>query len=140
MKKNNIMAEVTYTGELHTIATHLRSGDAINTDAPVDNRGKGQAFSPTDLMATSLASCILTVMGIRAMDWEIPMTGAHATVEKHMASNPRRIQKLVVEISMPEMSLTQKQKEILEKIAHTCPISMSLHPDLEEEISITWVN
>jgi len=131
-------SKVLYTGQLHTAATHLKSGNEISTDAPTDNRGKGEAFSPTDLMATSLGTCILTVMGIKAMDKEIDMEGATAEVTKIMAANPRRIARIEVVIQMPNKPYTDKEKKLLEAAAHHCPVANSLHPDLEEVITIHW--
>lgn len=131
-------SKVTYQNNLRTTAVHLRSGNEILTDAPVDNRGKGEAFSPTDLFATSLGSCILTIMGIKAADKEIDMTGATAEVNKIMGSNPRRIIRLEVTIQMPDNNYTEKEKKILEAAAHGCPVGKSLHPDLEEIIQINW--
>ncbi len=133
-------ATVTYTGQLRTEATHLRSGNKILTDAPVDNQGKGEAFSPTDLMATSLATCILTIMGIAARNHHIDMEGASATVNKIMAANPRRIARLEVTITMPEKQFSEKEKKILEKAAHHCPVSLSLHPDTEEVVHLIWTD
>ncbi len=131
-------SKITYQNNLRTAAVHLRSGNEILTDAPVDNRGKGEAFSPTDLLATSLGSCILTIMGIKAADKEIDMTGATAAVNKIMGSNPRRITRLEVTIQMPDNNYTEKEKKILEAAAHGCPVGKSLHPDLEEIIQINW--
>lgn len=131
-------SKITYQNNLRTAAVHLRSGNEILTDAPVDNRGKGEAFSPTDLLATSLGSCILTIMGIKAADKEIDMTGATAAVNKIMGSNPRRIARLEVTIQMPDNNYTEKEKKILEAAAHGCPVGKSLHPDLEEIIQINW--
>ncbi len=131
-------AKVEYLGQLGTKATHLKSGNVIHTDAPVDNRGKGEAFSPTDLMATSLASCMMTIMGIKAMDKGIDMEGASATVLKVMASNPRRIARIEINIQMPDKGYSDKEKKILEKAAHGCPVGKSIHPELEEVITINW--
>ena len=130
--------EITYTGQLGTSATHLRSGDIIRTDAPVDNQGKGEAFSPTDLVAGALGSCILTIMGIAARNHEIDMIGAKAAVQKIMAPNPRRISRLEVTVTMPPNNYSDKQKKTLERAAHHCPVANSLHPDLEEVIEIIW--
>lgn len=131
-------SKITYQNNLRTAAVHLRSGNEILTDAPVDNRGKGEAFSPTDLLATSLGSCILTIMGIKAADKEIDMTGATAEVNKIMGSNPRRIARLEITIQMPDNQYTEKEKKILEAAAHGCPVGKSLHPDLDEVIQINW--
>lgn len=131
-------AEIIYTGDLSTTATHLKSGNNIITDAPTDNRGLGRAFSPTDLLAGALGSCILTIMGIKALDKEIDMVGAKAEVNKIMASNPRRIARLEVRVTMPPKDYSEKDKAILERAAHHCPIANSLHPDLEEVIEFVW--
>ena len=131
-------SKITYQNNLRTAAVHLRSGNEILTDAPVDNCGKGEAFSPTDLLATSLGSCILTIMGIKAADKEIDMTGATAEVNKIMGSNPRRIARLEITIQMPDNQYTEKEKKILEAAAHGCPVGKSLHPDLDEVIQINW--
>jgi putative redox protein len=131
-------AEVVYLGNLRTEATHLRSGQTIVTDAPVDNHGKGEAFSPTDLAATSLASCMITTMGIAANTHGIEMDGARAEVLKVMANDPRRISAIEIDIYMPPVEYQSKQKTILEKAALTCPIARSLHPDLEEITRFHW--
>ena len=131
-------AEVIYQGNLRTEATHIRSGNTCLTDAPVDNRGKGETFSPTDMVAVAHASCILTIMGIKAADHEIDITGTSAKTTKTMASDPRRIIRLEVIIDMPDKSYSDKQKKILEKAAYYCPVKNSLHPDLEEIIHINW--
>ncbi len=130
---------VVYKGELRTHATHIRSANQLITDAPVDNNGKGQAFSPTDLVATALASCIFSIMGIGAAKRDIPMEGAYAQVTKVMASEPRRIAKVIVEIQMPKnVDYTDDQVRLLKKLAETCPVARSLHPDLVQEISVTF--
>ncbi len=131
-------SEVKYLGHLRTECTHLRSGDKILTDAPVDNKGKGEAFSPTDLTATSLASCMITTMAIAADTHNIPMEGAKAEVLKIMASDPRRIAGIEVDIYMPPLDYSDKQKRILENAAKTCPVGRSLHPDLKEVLRIHW--
>lgn len=127
---------VTYLGDLRTECTHLLSGQKIITDAPPDNHGKGEAFSPTDLCATSLATCILTTMGIRARDLDI--SGAHAEVTKIMASDPRRIGRIVVKITMPKNNFSDKDKKVLETIAHTCPVALSLAEGVEQVIDFEW--
>ncbi|MBV6438538.1 MAG: OsmC family peroxiredoxin [Haliscomenobacteraceae bacterium CHB4] len=127
---------VTYLGELRTECTHLRSGQKFVTDAPPDNQGKGEAFSPTDLCATSLATCILTTMGIRARDLDI--TGAYAEVNKIMASDPRRISRIEVKITMPKNNFSDKDKKILEGIARTCPVALSLSENIEQVLDFEW--
>lgn len=131
-------AKITYTGQLNTQAEHIKSSTIISTDAPTDNQGKGQSFSPTDLVATGLASCILTIMGIKARDKGVDMSGATAEVTKVMGSNPRRIVRLEVKVQMPDNNFTEKEKMLLEKAAHHCPVGNSLHPDLEEIVTINW--
>ena len=131
-------SKIKYTGNLRTEATHLKSGNSIITDAPTDNNGNGEAFSPTDLVATALGSCILTIMGIKAKDAEIDMDGAEVEITKVMASNPRRISKIIATIQMPQKDYSTRDKKILEKAAHHCPVFNSLSPDLEEEINLFW--
>lgn len=131
-------SKVTYTGELRTICEHLNSGDTFITDAPVDNNGLGQAFSPTDTVATGLASCMLTMMGIKANGLEADLSNATAEVTKHMASEPRRISKIEVVLSLPS-NISDKNRKILIHTANTCPVHHSLHPDIEKVISFNWV-
>ncbi|NER09003.1 Uncharacterized OsmC-related protein [Muriicola jejuensis] len=130
-------SKVTYTGDLRTTCVHLRSGNEFITDAPVDNNGLGQAFSPTDTVATALASCMLTVMGIKARSWESDLDGAYAEVTKHMAADPRRIVKIEVAIHMPG-HFSDKNRTILENTARTCPVLYSIHPDIEKKIDFHW--
>lgn len=130
-------SKVVYTGNLRTENKHLKSGGTYITDAPVDNNGKGEAFSPTDTVATGLANCILTVMGIKARQMDANMTGAVAAVTKTMASDPRRISKIEIEITMPE-GFSEKEKKILEHTARTCPVHYSLHPDIDKGVSFNW--
>ena len=132
-------AQVTYKGSLRTSATHLRSGNDIITDAPVDNNGKGEAFSPTDLVATALASCLITIMGIKADQMGINIEGAAGDIEKIMDSNPRRIKQVKVKVTMPaHTSYEAKDKKILEAAARTCPVALSLHPDTIQTIDFIW--
>ena len=133
-------SKIIYSGELRTNAVHTSSNNSIVTDAPVDNFGKGEAFSPTDLAATSLASCMLTVLGIYAQNNGIDMIGSNAEVTKIMSSEgPRRIAEIdvILEIKTKEV-LDDKQKVILERVAKTCPVSLSLHPDLKQNIQISF--
>lgn len=129
---------VQYLGELRTEATHLLSGQKIITDAPPDNQGKGEAFSPTDLCATSLASCMLTIMGISARNHGLDMTGAKAEVTKIMAADPRRISGIEIRITMPANGFTDIQKKILEAAARACPVHFSLAEGLEEVVVFEW--
>jgi len=131
-------AHVTYSGELHCELTHLLSGVQITTDAPPDNQGKGAAFSPTDLCATSLAACMLTTMAIRIRDKGISIEGARADVTKVMAADPRRIGRIEVRLFMPKNNYSEGDKKLLEHIAHTCPVALSLHPDLEQVVVFEW--
>ena len=131
-------SKVTYLGDLRTESTHLKSGNSFFTDAPTDNNGKGKAFSPTDTVATGLASCMITVMGIKARDLGVDMTGTTAHVTKIMASNPRRISKIEVVLDFP-FDANEKTRKILERIATTCPVYYSLHPDIEKDISFNWI-
>jgi len=131
-------SRVTYTGELRTTCEHIRSGNEFITDAPVDNNGLGQAFSPTDTVATGLASCMLTVMGIKAKTIEVDLSGSTADVTKHMASEPRRISKLEVSLELPA-SVSEKNRTILERTANTCPVHYSLHPDIEKVVTFNWI-
>lgn len=130
---------VIYKGDLRTEATHLRSGTVIETDAPVDNQGKGERFSPTDLVATALASCMCTLMGIAARTHGINIDGTHCEVEKIMAANPRRIGEIKINLHFPEsQTYTDKDKKILEHAAMTCPVFESLHPDMKKTVSFLW--
>ena len=130
-------SKVEYKGNLRTEAEHIASGNTIITDAPVDNNGKGEAFSPTDTVATALASCALTIMGIKAesMDWDI--SGITAEVTKIMGTEPRRISKIKIDFKVP-FETDDKQRKLLEKTAKTCPVFMSLHPDMEKELNFIW--
>ena len=130
-------ARVVYKGNLRTEATHLQSGSTIITDAPVDNHGKGEAFSPTDSVATALATCMITVMGIKAEEMQISLEGTTAEVTKTMASDPRRISKIEVNLEFPE-SYSEKHTKILENTARTCPVLESLHPNIEKIITFSY--
>jgi uncharacterized OsmC-like protein len=134
----NLISKVIYNGELRTTADHVKSGQLIITDAPTDNNGKGEAFSPTDLLSTSLASCMLTIMGIRASSMNITIDGTAAHVEKFMASNPRRVSKIVIRIQMPHSDYSASDKKILELAARTCPVALSLSREIEQDISFHW--
>ncbi len=130
-------SKVTYNGELRTECIHLQSNDSLVTDAPVDNNGLGQAFSPTDTVATGLASCMLTMMGIKANGLEVDLKGTTASVTKHMAASPRRISKIEVEVHLPK-EISDKNRKILVHTANTCPVHYSLHPDIEKVITYNW--
>ena len=132
-------SKVVYLGELRTAATHLRSSTIVETDAPVDNQGKGERFSPSDLVATALASCMLTIMGIAARTHEINIGGTECDVEKIMGTNPRRITEVKINMQFPlDQAYTDKEKKLLEHAALTCPVIESLHPDLKKTVSFLW--
>ncbi|HVD97695.1 MAG TPA: OsmC family protein [Cytophagaceae bacterium] len=127
----------TYLGELRTEGKHLKSGNTLVTDAPIDNNGKGEAYSPTDLVCAALSSCILTTMGIVANRDGIDMKGMTAEVTKIMAVSPRRIAEIVVNMKLPEEKvnrLSEKNKQVLKHSAHTCPVALSLHPDTKQTL------
>ena len=130
-------SKVIYQGGLRTQATHIRSGNTIITDAPVDNKGKGEAFSPTDLVATAIASCMLTIMGIKADEMKIKIEGTTAEVEKIMGSEPRRITQVNILIKIP-ISADDKTKKILEKSAMTCPVDKSLSEQMIRDVKFIW--
>src|ERR1700730_14922112 len=133
-----VKIEIEYTGDLHSEAVHTQSGSRLQTDAPLDNGGKGESFSPTDLVATALGTCMTTTMDIYAKRNGFGIDGTKATVIKHMSSEPvRRIGKLevVVEVPLPKDA---PQRAKLEKVALNCPVLQSLHPDLEIPVSFLW--
>lgn len=130
-------SKVTYLGDLRTSSVHLQSGNTIITDAPTDNHGKGEAFSPTDSVANALATCMLTVMGIKAKDLEVDFTGSTAEVTKIMGTDPRRIVEIHVTFDM-NLIADEKTRTVLERTALTCPVYFSLHPDIKKEISFNW--
>lgn len=129
---------VVYLDTLRTEATHIQSGTSILTDAPTDNQGKGQYFSPTDLLATSLASCMLTIMGITANNHRIQMGLPEAEVLKVMASSPRRVQEIQILIHFPQSNLSEKSKSILEKAALSCPVALSLNEEIKQKVSFKY--
>jgi uncharacterized OsmC-like protein len=130
-------SKVTYLGDLRTSSIHVQSGSEIISDAPLDNNGKGEAFSPTDTVANALASCMMTVMGIKAKDLNVDFTGATAAVTKIMQAEPRRINTIEIVFDM-NVSVDEKTKTILERTAMTCPVFLSLNPDIEKKISFNW--
>jgi putative redox protein len=132
-------SSIVYKGQLRTSATHLQSQSVIETDAPTDNHGKGERFSPTDLVATALGSCMLTIMGIKANDMNIDLNGVKMDIQKHMKADPRRIGAVDVIFTFPStLSLSDKDKTILQNAALTCPVAKSLHPDIEQNVSFNW--
>jgi uncharacterized OsmC-like protein len=132
-------ASIIYNGALRCSAVHKLSGTQIESDAPTDNRGKGERFSPTDMTCTSLGLCIITTMAIKATDMGIELAGATVDVQKFMSSEPpRRIVKIVVEVKLPKLELESKSREILEATGNACPVARSLHPEIEQLISYAW--
>lgn len=127
-----ITSKVKYIGDLRTQNTHLRSGSEIITDAPVDNCGKGEAFSPTDLLATSLADCILTIIGIKAKESGFSIDGATAEVTKVMGTEPRRVVEITINFDFSMLEFTPKQKAIIKALPNACPVAHSLHPDIKQ--------
>lgn len=130
-------SKVTYLGDLRTSSIHLQSGNEIISDAPLDNNGKGEAFSPTDTVANALASCMMTVMGIKARDMDIDLKGSTAEVTKIMNAEPRRIGAIEVVFDMVGTA-DQKSKTILERVAMTCPVFLSLNTEIEKRITFNW--
>jgi uncharacterized OsmC-like protein len=130
-------SKINYTGGLHTEATHLQSGSIIHTDAPVDNNGKGEAFSPTDLLATSLGCCMLTIMGITAAKNNIPFEKAGADITKKMEADPRRVSEVIVNITV-NGNYTPDQKKMLETAALNCPVAKSLSAELKQTVTFRW--
>src|SRR5579872_5735196 len=129
--------ETTYLGGLRTEATHVQSGTKIITDAPVDNQGKGEAFSPTDLLSASLASCMLTIMGIKARAHNIDIDNTKCSVTKIMAADPRRVAEIVISFKFPKQYTPQEQA-MLERAALTCPVYYSVHEDLKKTVDFGW--
>ena len=128
---------VTYLGNLRTSSVHLQSGSTMLTDAPTDNNGKGEAFSPTDTVANGLATCMFTIMAIKCNTMDLELIGSTASVTKVMAEGPRRIAKIIIEFNMVGV-IDEKTQMILEKIAFTCPVHLSLHPDIIRDVTFIW--
>jgi putative redox protein len=127
-----------YLGDLRTKLTHLQSGQVVFTDAPTDNNGKGEAFSPTDLMSTSLCACMITIMGVAAQTHKFSLDGATAEITKIMSANPRKVSEVQIEIKFPKNNYSEKEKKIIEHIANTCPVALSLHPDLKQSVKLIF--
>jgi putative redox protein len=124
--------ETKYLGEIRTQATHVHSGNTLITDAPVDNKGRGEAFSPTDLLATSLGSCAMTIIGIAAQTHGFNVDGTEIRITKIMAENPRRVGEVVLEFDFPKNNYSEKEKAIIENAARTCPVAKSLNQELKQ--------
>ncbi len=132
-------SSIVYKGELRTEAVHLHSKSAIETDAPLDNQGKAERFSPTDLVATALGSCMMTIMGIKARDMQLDLSGVTIDIQKHMKSDPRCISGVDVSFHFPgHLQLDEKQKTILKNAALACPVAKSIHPDIEQRVVFNW--
>ena len=132
-------SQIIYEGNLRTVATHLQSGTVIETDAPTDNQGKGERFSPSDLVATALGNCMLTIMGIKARDMGLDLEGTTVDVTKIMASEPRRIGGVKIMFHFTErLKVDEKQRTILERAAMTCPVIESLNKGIEKDINFNW--
>lgn len=131
-------SKITYRGGLRTTSIHERSGNEIITDAPVDNKGKGEAFSPTDLLATSLGNCMLTIIGIAAAEHGFNIDGTTCEITKVMAENPRRVSEIVVNFQFPANEYSDKDKKIIERSANTCPVAYSIHPDITKTVTFNY--
>jgi uncharacterized OsmC-like protein len=127
-----------YIGDLRTENVHLQSGSRLITDAPVDNQGKGEAFSPTDLVATALGDCILTIMGIKARDKGLDLTGTIVETTKIMNPSPRRIGEIVIDITFPKSDFSERDKKVLEAVVKSCPVALSLHPEIKQTVYFHW--
>jgi putative redox protein len=133
-------SRIIYTGDLRTEATHVKSGQSFITDAPVDNQGKGEAFSPTDLLATSLGACAITVVGIAARTHGFNVDGTTINVTKIMASEPRRVGEVIVEFNFPDVKYSEKEKAIIRHTINTCPVSQSLNANLKQTFILNFSN
>ena len=131
-------SKIVYVGGLRTECTHLKSGNKILTDAPTDNHGKGEAFSPTDLVATALGTCMISIMGIVALKNKFVFEGGSVDITKIMAESPRRIAEIIAVVNMPKTMFTEEQKKMLENAAIHCPVAKSIHPDIKQSISFVY--
>ena len=132
-------ASIVYRGHLRCECTHLQSGTVIETDAPTDNRGKGERFSPTDTLCVALATCVVTTMALKANDMEIELAGTGIAVTKHMLSDPRRIGKIDVILTIPgSVNISEKDRLILQRTGDNCPVAKSLHTELQVNIEYHW--
>ncbi len=131
-------SKIIYKGNLRTEAVHLNSGNIIITDAPIDNQGKGEAFSPTDLVAAALGSCMLTIIGIKAREIQIDIDGVEIEITKVMASDPRRIDEILVDFNFHHILLSEKERIIIERAARTCPVALSLNENLKQTINFNF--
>ncbi|WP_410880219.1 OsmC family protein [Myroides sp. DW712] len=132
-----MLSKITYLGDLRTESVHIQSGEHILTDAPVDNHGKGQAFSPTDMVTNAAGSCAMTIMGIKANELGVDLVGSTIEVYKEMQADPRRIKKITLHATMVSTA-NDKERVILERVAMHCPVLLSLHPEIEKEVTFSW--
>jgi uncharacterized OsmC-like protein len=130
-------SKITYIGDLRTTSTHLQSGTEILSDAPTDNHGRGEAFSPTDMVANALGSCMISIMAIKSKDLNVDLVGSTIEITKIMQPEPRKIAKIIVVLNMP-IAVDKKTKTILERVARHCPVSLSLNSDIEQDITFNW--
>lgn len=130
-------SRVTYLGELRTSSVHLESGTEILSDAPKDNHGKGEAFSPTDTVANALGSCMVSIMAIKSKDMNVDLVGSTVEITKIMQAEPRKIAKIIAVLNL-SVAADEKTRTILERAAMTCPVFLSLHPDIEKEVTFNW--
>lgn len=133
-----ITSEITYLGNLRTQSKHIASSSSTLTDAPIDNHGKGEAFSPTDLMSNALGCCMLTIIGIAANTHQFNIDGTQVQITKIMQSNPRKVAEIKVSFKFPANDYSEKQKTIIENAARTCPVALSLHPDLKQTVEFNY--
>lgn len=133
-----ITLKTKYLGELRTHSTHLKSGNEVITDAPIDNHGKGEAFSPTDLMCASLTACMFTIMGITAKKLNLNIDGTESEVTKIMAETPRRVAEIVIIFNFPKNNFGEADKQALKDAAYSCPVALSLHPDLKKSVTFNF--
>ena len=132
-------SQIIYKSDLRTEAVHIQSGTLIETDAPTDNQGKGERFSPTDLVVVALGTCMVTTMGIKARSMDIALDNTRVEVTKIMVSDPRRIGKIIVKVFFPAgITDDTRTRELLERTARTCPVERSLHPDIELDMQFIW--
>ena len=139
MQKYTMTASIIYHGDLRCQATHLQSGTVIESDAPTDNRGKGEKFSPTDLLCVSLGTCIITTIALKARELSLGVSDTRIEVTKHMLNDPRRVGQIDVIVKFPSsLSVEEKDKTVLERTGNNCPVARSIHPDIKANISYEW--
>jgi uncharacterized OsmC-like protein len=138
MQKYTMTASIIYQGDLRCKATHLQSGTEIETDAPTDNQGKGEKFSPTDTLCVSLATCIITTLAIKARSFSLDLTKTKLEVTKHMLKDPRRVGQIDIAIYFPHLEINEEQKLTLQETGNNCPVAKTLHPDLITNIQYNW--